>query len=90
MAARPQRADAWFVRTRRGISYNIMPCTRQGWAVTAAYCLFVLLIAPVIDPSSPVHVAAWLILLPAATLLFALVAWRTSSPAIDDSQKGSD
>ena len=53
MAARPQRADAWFVRTRRGISYNIMPCTRQGWAVTAAYCLFVLLIAPVIDQSGP-------------------------------------
>jgi len=84
MTARPQRAGAWFVRIRRGAKYNITPCTRQGWAVTIAYVLFALALTPVIIPPEPVRVAAWLILFLAATALFLVVAWRTSSPAADD------
>lgn len=89
MAVRPQRADAWFVRIRRGVGYNVMPCTRQGWAATIAYCLFVLVITPIIAPPTSSRIAIWSILFLAATALFILVAWRTSSPAIDDTQKGN-
>ncbi|MEP9359397.1 hypothetical protein [Sphingomonas sp. KR3-1] len=86
---RPQRADAWFVRIRRGAKYNITPCTREGWAVTVAYVLATLALTPVILTPTPIHVAVWLILFLAATALFLVIAWRTSSPAADDSEKGN-
>lgn len=83
---RPRRPDAWFVRIRRRGSWNVTPCTAQGWAATLAYVLFVLALTPVIMPPEPVRVFAWLILFLAATALFLVVAWRTSSPAADDGQ----
>lgn len=86
--SRPQRPDAWFVRIRRRGSYNVMPCTAQGWLVTAAYVLFALALTPVLVPATSVRVAIWIVLFVAATLLFVVVAWRTSSPEADDGKKG--
>lgn len=83
MIARPQRADAWFVRVRQGARYRITPCTRHGWAATIGYMLFSLALAPVLLPPEPVRVAAWLTLFLATTALFLVVAWRTSSPAME-------
>lgn len=80
---RPQRPDAWFVRVRRRGSYNITPCTREGWLVTLAYCVISVGLTPVIIPPTTVRVAAWLILFLGATGLFIFTAWRTSSPAKD-------
>jgi len=87
MTVRPQDPDAWFVRIRRGHRYKINPCSRQGWAVTITYVLVALVLTPVITPPTPMHVAVWLILFLAATALFGIVLWRTSSPEADDSMK---
>lgn len=76
-------ADAWFVRRRRGASYNIAPRKPQGWLVLVAYVASTIAFTPLLRPSTPVHIAAWLILIAAATILFSVIVWRTSV-AVED------
>ncbi len=75
--------DAWFVRRRRGASYQIMPRKPQGWLVLFGYVAATLAPTPLLRPPTAVHVAVWLILIVAMTVLFSLIVWRTSVPAED-------
>ena len=75
--------DAWFVRRQRGAGYQIVPRKLQGWLVLLFYVGFTIAITPVLRPPTTVHVAAWLTLILAATILFSVVVWRTSVPVED-------
>lgn len=69
--------EPWFVRIRRPMSYKIMPCRWQGWAVTAAYVAITLAIAPLAAADQWLACA---VLFAVASFTYGLVMWRTSIP----------
>ncbi len=69
--------DAWFVRRRSAASYTINPISWQGWVVTAVYVITALALTPLAAAQRWVE---WGALLALATLVFVVVAIRTSAP----------
>ena len=81
----PGGGKAWFVRYRRGASYQLVPCAKEGWLVVAGFLVVNLLAVLLLLPEPTlVRWAAWGTIEIAATVLLIVVAFRTSAPGWRD------
>lgn len=67
----------WFKRKLYGWGWT--PATWQGWAVTLAYVVLIILLAMTVDDNSPPNEVAFMFFLPLLILSACLVtiAWKT-------------
>ena len=77
----PGGDKAWFVRVRRSASFQITPCSREGWMVVGGFVvvnlLSVLLLIP--EPTTGRWIA-WGTVTLLAALLLVVIAYRMSPP----------
>lgn len=77
----PGGGKPWFLRYRRGASYQFVPCSSEGWLVIAGYVVVTLLSLPILIPDpTPVRMLLWGIVEVVATVLLIVIAFRMSPP----------
>jgi hypothetical protein len=77
----PGGGNAWFVRYRKGMSYQLTPCSKEGWAVIAAFVVVNLLSVLILIPEPTLlRLVVWGTVEVIATVLLIIVAFRTSAP----------
>jgi len=81
----PDGSKAWFVRLRRGMSYQLTPCSKEGWWVIAGFfavnLLAVLLLIP--EPTL-LRWVAWGTVEVVSVLLLLVISFRMSAPGWRD------
>jgi hypothetical protein len=79
----PEGGKAWFVRRKRGRHCGLAPASVEGHVLTGFYAAAVSAVAWFFargDMDAP-RLAAMIVMMLAATILFILTAWRMSAPA---------
>ena len=75
----------WFVRSGSGLHCNIRPVSSAGWLLTLLYVAVAVGISVFFmggDEPEPIQIAAWALLMLAATFGYLLIAWRTSAAIV--------
>lgn len=81
----PGGGNAWFVRYRRGMSYQLTPCSKEGWLAVAGFVAVNLLgVLLLIPKPTLVRWVAWGTVEIVATVLLIVIAYRTSAPGWRD------
>ena len=81
----PGGGKAWFVRYRRGMSYQLKPCATEGWLVIAGFVAANLLGGLLLIPEpTPVRIVAFGTVIVVAAVLLVVVAYRMSAPGWRD------
>jgi hypothetical protein len=87
----PEGGKAWFVRRRKGWHCTLTPASIEGHVLTIVYALAVSAVAWFFagggDIDTP-RLAALIVMVLAATVLFILTAWRMSA-SVPAASKGS-
>ncbi len=79
----PEGGKAWFVRSRNGWRCGLAPASVEGHLLTGIYAVVVSGSAWFFASGDldALRVAAMVVLMLSATVLFILTAWRMSAPA---------
>jgi hypothetical protein len=84
MTELPGGGKPWFVRVQSRASYQIQPCSIEGWLMTAAYVLVAFALTPLMIHPTTTKAVVYGVLLLAITVLFITGMWRMSVPAPKD------
>lgn len=81
----PGGGKPWFRRVRRGMSYQLTPCSREGWLVLAGFVAVNLLSVLILIPEpTPARWIGWSVVILVAAVLLVVIAYRMSAPGWRD------